>query len=117
MQICAEHWDQLRKAIADRGLEHLVGKSGQEAADSMVRQLEGTATEQDFDPLMNANWAITAAYVRDAGAGAILSARGNICPLCEVERSRKGLATNWIEGCTQDQLEIARTRKLVPGEQ
>ncbi|SLN50282.1 hypothetical protein [Oceanibacterium hippocampi] len=115
MQICMEHWGELRRAISARGLDHLVATSGEEAAEALTRQIEGEDDPRnDFDPLMNANWAIHGQYLQDVGLGALV---GQKCPLCEVEKSRAGLATNWIEGCAEDQLQQARALDLVAGVQ
>lgn len=80
---------------------------------SAVRQLEGDADpKHDFDPLMNANFAIWSAYISDTG---LIGLSDDRCPLCEVERSRAGLADNWIRGCSEDQLQQARELGLVSG--
>lgn len=114
MQFCQDHWDALRKAIDDRGLSGLVAKSGEAAAESMARQIEGTDTPSDFDPLMWAHWAISGQYLKDVGLSGMA---GDKCPLCEVEKSRTGLADNWIDGSTENALMHARALGLVPGEQ
>lgn len=111
MQICKDHWRDVREAITERGLDGLVSKDGKAAFDAMERQLRGQDDKRDFDPLMNANWAICSAYLRDVGLAGMV---GDKCPLCEVEKSKPGLAANWIAGCATDQLEQARELGLVP---
>jgi hypothetical protein len=111
--MCADHWAALRKAIDDRGLTPLVARSGEEAMASTVRQLEGQDTKADFDPLMNANWAIFGAFLHDTGIAG-LSFEG--CPLCEVQKG-SGLAEDWINGAADDQLTAARDLGLVPAKQ
>ncbi len=51
MKICQAHWDRLRAAIKERGLEHLVAKDGATAMMHAVTELEGREAENDFDPL------------------------------------------------------------------
>ena len=59
MKFCQDHWDLLRKRIDDRGLSHLVAKSGEVAVSQMQQQiLEREVTKESFDPLMSAHWAI-----------------------------------------------------------
>lgn len=111
MQMCKDHWNKLREAISSRGMDHLVAKSGKSAMGSLVAQLEGTATKANFDPLMNANWAIVSAYLRDVGLAGMV---GDKCPLCEVEGGKDGLADNWIDGACNDQLASARKIGLMP---
>lgn len=112
MQICQTHWDELRAAIKSRGLDHLVARSGAEAVASLKRQVEGEADPQeDFDPLMGANFAIWRAFLRDGGIAA-LTYPG--CCLCRVNEQEEGLATDWIEGAALDQLAHARALGLVP---
>src|ERR1700692_1583669 len=55
MRICQPHWDRLRQALADRGIDHLGAKSGQQAMANIVTELEGRGDENDFDPLMACN--------------------------------------------------------------
>lgn len=111
MKCCQDHWDKLRRAVKDSGMDHLVAQSGEAAAESLVRQLKGNSDNRDFDPLMGANWAIMAAYTRDVGLAGMFS---DVCPLCEVERSKAGLAENWINGAVEDQLSAARSIGLMP---
>ncbi len=59
MKFCESHWKELKQHIDDRGLMHLVAKSGEKAVDKMQRELaERTTTKESFDPLMSAHWAI-----------------------------------------------------------
>ncbi|MCB1463250.1 MAG: hypothetical protein KDJ90_12685 [Nitratireductor sp.] len=111
MQICQDHWTALRQAIDEKGLSHLVAKSGEEAVHALRQQLAGDQAPAHFDPLMNANWAIFAAFMEDAGPEA-LGFDG--CPLCVVEQHQEGLAAEWIDGASGDQLDAARQMQLVP---
>ena len=112
MRMCMDHWNALRKAIDDRGLYGLVAKSGEAAIASIVRHVEKTADQKaDFDPLMNANFAIYAAFLEDAGPAGLCF---DGCPLCEVAKSPKEkLDEEWINGVSDDQLATARALGLV----
>lgn len=116
MKMCMPHWGELRKAIDDRGLSPLVARSGKEAAESAVRQIEGTDDKKaDFDPLMSANWAIMGRAL-ELGGLYLMGAddKGEeYCPLCEVDK-HGGKASDWITGCCNAQLDHARELGLVP---
>src|SRR5262245_47590629 len=59
MKFCQGHWDRLRQKIDDRGLTHLIAKSGEVAVSQMAQQLqERKDSRETFDPLMAAHWAI-----------------------------------------------------------
>lgn len=73
---------------------------------SMVRQINGEDDpKRDFDPLMNANWAIMSAALKDVGLAAL---GPDFCPLCSVEAQSAELCEEWINGASDDQLAIAR---------
>ena len=55
MKYCHPHWDELRQAILDAGLGHLIAANGREALARTVAELKGKATVADFDPLMVAH--------------------------------------------------------------
>lgn len=110
MKFCRPHWDALRKAIDERGLSHLVAKSGDVATERMVREVQGGASPADFDPLMSAHWAIAGQYLKDVG----LEGMGNGCPLCSVGKYDSERVMNWIDGASDDALAYARHHSLVP---
>lgn len=113
MKICQTHWDQLRQALDERGLSHLVAKSSEDAHAALVEQLQGDAKPSGYDPLMTANFAIFSAFLEDAGiAGLSVD-----CPLCVVAEAQPGLDQEWIKGCSDDQLKHARALGLVPAQQ
>lgn len=111
MKCCQPHWEELKQAIKDKGLYQLVHSTGEALMESMVNQLNGDHDKKDFDPLMNAVFAIYAHYLKFAG---IQAANQDECPLCAVDRKFPGASKNWIEGSTDDQLAAARYLKLVP---
>lgn len=110
MKFCQPHWDALRAAIDVRGLSHLVGKSGEVAAERLAREASGAATPSDFDPLMGAHNAITAQFLKDVG----LEGLSQGCPVCSVGKYSTDCVMNWINGASDDALRIARELKLVP---
>lgn len=116
MKFCQPHWEELRAAIQTRGLNHLVARSGEEATQRLRDELEGTADNKTFDPLMAAHNQITA---RALEAGGIELLSSGDCPLCFIELGVKngtgqdGAATNWISGCTDSILEYCTTAGLI----
>lgn len=58
MKFCQNHWDKLRAAIEAQGLDSMVPKSGEEACNRMVKQLQGNEVLNNYDPLMAAHNAI-----------------------------------------------------------
>lgn len=59
MRFCDAHWDRLRTKIEERGLAHLIAPSAVIAADQFSDQVaKEDLTPANFDPLMNAHWAI-----------------------------------------------------------
>lgn len=120
MNVCQPHWDELRGAIDDRGLSHLVAKDGVAAARNLEAQLQGTDAEENYDPLMSAYWAIMANSLKCWGLGALADDFG--CPLCALDRhaaecAEEGCARNtgadWIRFASDGQLQAARDLGLV----
>ena len=93
MQFCQLHWGQLRKAIDDRGLSHLVAKNGYEAAKNTLAEAKGQPS--NYDPLMPAHWMILSQSMEVFG----LQVLGDCCPLCEVACVEGGVDQEWITGC------------------
>lgn len=138
MKFCEQHWADLRQGVVDRGMWHLVAKSGQDAAEAAVRDLEGRPEPGDWDPLMAAHWAL-AGRVMDAignsqGPMAAVSAMADPewCPMCSIQESfevwdkpeqiaKHGPrpahardAAGWIDSCLDAMLKHARGKGLVP---
>lgn len=102
MRFCQSHWDALRAAIRDRGLERFVAPTGEEAA---RRTVDGTSPRDSFGPLMGAHLAIVHNLADAYGIG-MLQTEG--CPLClAIERCSCGdpktceLQT-WIDRAADD---------------
>lgn len=125
MKFCQPHWNELRKALADKGMGELGAKSGADAIERVKEELEGTATDVTFDPLMACNWQIVQKVCERLPYVLIeMKPDGeHYCPLCEAEVhthpsaptcAHPGLATDWIKGCTDAMLEHCREKGLVP---
>lgn len=82
--MCQPHWQKLRAEIAERGLDHLVGKGGEMAVAQLADQLEkGKATPTNFDPLMAAHNMILSNALDTAGLQIMFDPPdGERCPLC-----------------------------------
>lgn len=107
MKWCQAHWTQLRQSIEDAGMGHLISQGGEEATKNLKASLEGTATAQQFDPLLSAWSMIDAAFLGPlppGGAIGIISDPAPICTLCrlaELNDKKPDIVTNWIGGCTK----------------
>lgn len=111
MKFCIPHWEQLKQAVKDRGMYHLVHSSGQAAMDALARVADGISDEKDFDPLMAATMRIYGQFAREAGWEKL---DADICPLCEIAETMPDMPDNWIDGCCDEMLEFARESKLMP---
>ncbi len=127
MQFCKPHWDALRDAVEQRGMSHLVARSGQQAHEDAVAQLEGSDDLQNWDPLMAAHWAISSRVLRAVGLDLMF---GQKCPLCLVQQDYEAVmrdgapegktfvpAQYWIDSCMDSMLVYARDNGLVSGVQ
>ena len=124
MRICDAHWTELKQALEERGLMKLVSGSGEKATRVIEGQLQGDDSNEAYDPLLAANFAIWNNGLQAVGMG--LMAPDAPCPLCFLnECAEKGCGdpdckkvhhngSDWIQFAANDQLEEARKRKLVP---
>lgn len=110
MKFCEAHWQRLRDAIKDRGLDGLVSKDGKEAAAKTVAELEGGPSKSTFDPLLGAHNAILSNTLRVVGL-VILGAdeKGeHYCPICYLTQNcacglgEKCEFFDWIERAADD---------------
>jgi hypothetical protein len=117
MKMCQPHWDQLRAAIDARGMGHLGAKDSTGALERAQAEVEGTATDKTFDPLMAANFGIFNNALRAGGMYLMQQdENGNeYCPLCELEKHNHAVkAADWIREASDEQLRYCKTHKLVP---
>ena len=114
MKMCQPHWDTLRVAIKARGLSALVAESGQKALDNLGSELAHGPTVDNFDPLMNAYWAIVSNL--STNNPGVLFMDG--CPLCSANQDhaqgckdpmcpgREAYYDPWIERAAADQVDV-----------
>jgi hypothetical protein len=103
MQFCDKHWQNLRASVSKYGLDHLIAPDGKAAAEMMARQLEGTDTPIDFDPLMAAHNQLLDVAVNFVG----LKVMGDTCPVCELERYE------WTDGAAYQSMLYAQKNGLM----
>ncbi len=112
MRFCQPHWEQLKDAIRERGLFHLVADSGEAAVERLAEEAKGEATIATYDPLMDAH---NMMVVRAIECGGLSVLRGDTCPLCEANRhTHDGMADEWITTCTNAILVYCEANDLHP---
>jgi len=112
MKFCQPHWNELRKAIDNKGLGHLVASSGEAAMERVIAEVKGEDTTATYDPLMSAHWMICGQALENGG---LYLLNGDYCPLCELEKhSNREMVINWIEGCTNQVFEDCLAKGLKP---
>lgn len=111
MNICQDHWHDLKNAIRQRGMWRLVTPSGYRAAETPEEILELNAAQYAFDPLMAVSLMVSE-QARFAFGSSLVT--GIACPLCEVDRNLgAGMAYDWIDTDTDLILQVCRERRLV----
>jgi hypothetical protein len=109
MKFCDCHWEKLRTAIAQRGLMHLVARNGEEALKRLIKDVEGTAKELDYDPLMSCAWMIYGHALKIAGSFMLT---GDWCPVClAAERGADELW--WISWPADAALQYCKENQLL----
>lgn len=124
MKMCQKHWDMLRAAIEQRGLMHLVAKSGEEASKQVAAQLSGDTSLWNYDPLMAANFAIWRQGLSSWGlalmspdapfGGCVCCLKSDVESRCRDPICKKQTGEMWIEFAADDQLAFARAKGLLP---
>lgn len=95
MQICQDHWHELKNAIRQRGLWGLVSPNGYVANQTMKQMLDGRSTKAPFDPLIATSLLIAEQAQMALGEWVLTY---HHCPLCEVDQGLgEGLSVDWIE--------------------
>lgn len=90
MKFCQDHWDRLRAALTDRGLDGLIAKGGVRAARNLKSEIEDGPSITNFDPLMGAHNTILNNALSNMPRGAALAMMTapddapveQRCPLC-----------------------------------
>lgn len=105
MKFCSSHWEKLRIAIRERGLEGEVAKSGQEAVRDMVAGRP--------DPLMSAHLAIVSNAMNVVGLELFGTNEDGAerCPICFLVascRCGQDVCTfeTWVERAADEQLAL-----------
>lgn len=98
MNWCKDHWNQLRQALKDRGLDQFGAKDGHDAAAAIAAQIDGG--EEKFDPLLGSwsriNATMAESLTNQGRAGELLQLK---CPLCIlVEDGQPQMVANWVDG-------------------
>ena len=125
MNVCQKHWNVLREAVKVRGMDHLVAKSGQEAAQAMVDELNGTKTLDQWDPLMAMHFNLGGKIMERVGLAAL---QPGFCYGCAIQDSYDSFDNHpelgprppealdfqgWVDSCADAMLKYAREKKLV----
>lgn len=115
VNICLEHWEQLRAAIAKRGLDQYIAKDGAAALKVFTGQLEDNMLRlETFDPLLSANNMIFSVAMKYAGLDLLASDEKTgkpRCPLCYVAGPK---APSWIEGAADEMAKMVERLKKGP---
>ena len=112
--MCMEHWNELKSAIENKGLGHLVSKDSQSVANRIKKELN----HEHFikDPLFSANMAIMGNAIQ-AGGLYLMGKKedgSDYCPLCEALRNLEdGMDKKWIECAVQEQYDNALNAGLL----
>jgi hypothetical protein len=125
MKICKPHWDKLRTALRERGIDHLGAKSGKEAADDAVTELQGG--DPEYDPTMACNNMIWSQGLKMGGLYLMSQKEdgSEYCPICEAiahmqppsGMTKEEQERSWIDGPADAALAESRRRGLVPNQQ
>lgn len=111
MQICTDHWAELKQALEDRGLGHLISNDTEAAVNNLVEAIEGG--EAPHEPLMSAMMMLIINALQSGGLYLMgTDENGNdYCPVCEAALNGHN---DWIAAAADGQLETCRERGLVP---
>lgn len=111
MQICQNHWHELKNAIRQRGLWKLVTPDGYHAANASSQELEIKLQISPSDPLMAASLMI---LQQACLAFESYQVTDCACPLCEVDRNLGvGMAIEWVDTDADLLLQVCRERDLI----
>lgn len=120
MRICQDHWNKIRAAIKERGIDHLGAKTGEKAVEDIKTQIEGRPT--DYDPLMSCNWMIHSKALEMGGLYLMTAKEDGTphCPICEAiahkpdDAEVQWVEDYWIKGPVDAALKECQDRGLVP---
>jgi len=96
MSFCQKHWDDLKEGVKFHGMWELVAPSGQAVIARIKQELDETASNSTYDPLMSAHWMMMNAALHFGGLEII-----NQCPLCLADENG-GHSQEWIDECLDE---------------
>jgi hypothetical protein len=112
MQFCMPHWGELKKAVDDAGMGHLVHKTGEELFTQVVEpELEGE--KPAFDPLLSCNMMIMSNALQIGGMYIMFPKPDGTphCPVCEADAHEY---TGWIQSAVDSCKEHCIKEGLIP---
>lgn len=124
MKFCQNHWNILRKAIDDRGMGHLISRSGEECVRRLVAGSEHPS-KTTFDPLMGSHNQIIARSLNECGFEIMIQNDdgSDRCPICFLDMKHKENCVesgctwtyedSWIQGAANDALIEAKRLGLI----
>lgn len=116
MKFCQPHWDELRAALDERGLSHLIAKDGKQAVKNLAAELTEGRSVENYDPLMAAHNAILNNVMGVVGIEVMYPNEdgSDRCPLCFLTTEHKAGCKDptceidsyddWIDRAADDQL-------------
>ena len=112
MNICQKHWDRLREALKERGLEKFGAKTSEDAFRNLVTDLEVRGIENDFDPLMGCNNMIAIEALGRIGLELLRPDESGKppCPICMCCKLHEDW---WIYGPADAMLKEAQDKGLI----
>ena len=110
--------------VIGKGMGALIAGNVEAVHQRILDEAEGVETNDTYDPLMASCWRLMGTAIQDGGLDLMCeksgtSQGGQCCPLCEVEavgvrvEGKPGLATVWLEGCTDSVLVYCREQGLL----
>lgn len=120
MKLCQRHWTELKEAITQRGLFHLVSKDGKIATERVVSELQSGSTEENYDPLMSATMMIYTNALKCFGLELMMDDAP--CPLCLLdkhaeecteENCARSSGHDWIRFAADGQLQYAQEKGII----
>lgn len=111
MKFCDPHYEWMRKAIADRGMAHLVSMDHRQVMEMFRQEVERGLSPEHYDPLMGISFMICNNAV-NVGGGYLLT--GDYCPLCELVKNTQEegqIDQTWINAAA----DVARSEAVLYG--
>jgi hypothetical protein len=122
MRICQDHWDKLRGALKERGIDHLGAQSGVELMENIKTTFDGG--QPNYDPLIDCNNMIWSRGLEMGGLYLMNTKEdgSSYCPICEAivyqpSYTREDHERYWIDGPADAALAHCRMLGLIPAVQ